>query len=386
LGGADLPVISGTLTNAVGQGLAGYRVAALGRWDPAEPATEVSSVVLTDASGGYAVMLSADLVGTVELVARPPSGTVAPTLHVAGIDATKSSQKNVMAPPDLGIQTELDVHVNGVFRNGSISEVPGATVSVTAVLDKAPISFVVSDEQLTNDHGDVVLHVLDGAGLAGLYRLSVTPPASSSVGVAFDQKVSLVPGPVTSTTVQLASRVALSGRVVDVAGEPIGQVAVTARPSLRFLWTLDAAPQAFVAGIPLATTVTENDGGFSLWVDANVAQVWGDYDLVFEPPTTSQAATYLRQTDAALPRDSTVESVTLADIQLPETAFVHGRIATGPDGESVEGAELKLYRVTTDLNLCSEVAHAPASCPIPAQLQGRNTSDSAGMVRLALPR
>jgi hypothetical protein len=42
--------------------------------------------------------------------------------------------------------------------------------------------------------------------------------------------------------------------------------------------------------------------------------------------------------------------------------------------------------VANEVRLCSEVAHAPASCPIPAQLQGRNTSDPAGMVRLALPR
>lgn len=384
LGGADLPVISGALTNGLGQGLAGYRVAAVGRWDPTEPATEVSSVALTDSSGGYAITLSAELVGTVELIARPPGDAVAPTLRVASIDATKSSQKNVMAPPDLGVPTQLAVHVNGVYRNGSISPVPGATVSVTAVLTRAPASFVVSDEQVTDEMGNVALRVLDGADLAGLYRLSVTPPASSSLGVAFEQKVSLAAAPVTATTIQLASRVALRGKVVDATDEPVGQVAVTARPSLRFLWTLETSPQAFVAAIPAATTVTENDGQFVLWVDPSIAGIWGDYDLVFEAPATSQVPTYL-QTAVEIPPDSTIDSVTLEDTRLPEAAFVHGRIAD-PLGDSVEGAELKLFRVTTPLQLCSELAHAPASCPIPAQLEGRNTSDSDGMVRLALPR
>jgi hypothetical protein len=80
-----------------------------------------------------------------------------------------------------------------------------------------------------------------------------------------------------------------------------------------------------------------------------------------------------------------VDAIPLGEVTLPDAAYVHGRI-TGPDGEPVENAELKLYLVSTELVLCSEVAHAPASCPIPALLQGRNTSDSKGTVRLALPR
>jgi hypothetical protein len=182
---------------------------------------------------------------------------------------------------------------------------------------------------------------------------------------------------------QLASRVALRGKIFDSTHKPLDNVAVTARPSLRFLWTLDAAPQAFVAAIPAATAVTAG-GQFVVWVDANIAQIWGDYDLVFEPPATSQAPTYIK-TEVEIPRDGTLDSVTLEDTVLPDAAFVHGRI-TGPDGQAVDNAELKLYVVSTELKLCSEVAHAPSSCPIPAQLQGRDTSDPEGTVRLALPR
>jgi hypothetical protein len=73
------------------------------------------------------------------------------------------------------------------------------------------------------------------------------------------------------------------------------------------------------------------------------------------------------------------------DINLPDAAFIHGRVAA-PDGRAVEGAEVRVYEVSTQLTLCSEVEHAPASCPIPAALQARNTSDAEGTVRLALPR
>jgi hypothetical protein len=268
-----------------------------------------------------------------------------------------------------------------------ISSVPGATVSVTGVITNTLTSFAVSDEQVTDQGGDARLHVLDGAGIAGSYRLSITPPASSSLGVLFDQKVVLAPGPETSAPMQLPSRVALRGKVLDSAGKPLGNVAVTARPSLRFLWTLDTGPQAFVAAIPAATAVTTSDGQFVVWVDANIAQTWGDYDLVLEPAASSRAPTYVK-TDVEVPRDGTLDSVALDDHVLPDLpapAFVHGRL-TGPDGQPVANAELKLYLVSTELKLCSEVAHAPASCPIPAQLQGRDTSDAQGIVRLALPR
>jgi hypothetical protein len=379
LGGLDLPVISGSLTSGLG-GLAGYRVSALGRWDATEPPTEVSTVDFTDVNGGYAVTLSDNLVGTVELVARPPDGTVGATVHLTNIDATKSSQHNIVEPATLGAGTTLMVHVNGVAPNGMISSVPGATVSVTGLVTSTLTSFAVADEQVTDQRGDVTLHLLDGAALAGTYRMSITPPASSSLGVMFDQKVSLIPGP----PMQLASRVALRGKILDSAGKPLDNVAVTARPSLRFLWTLDAAPQAFVAAIPAATTVTSTDGQFVVWVDANVAQTWGDYDLVFEPPATARAPTYVK-TEVQVPRDGTLDSVTLDTTVLPDPAFVHGQI-TGPDGLAVENAELKIYLVSTELRLCSEVAHAPSSCPIPAQLQGRDTSAPDGTVRLALPR
>jgi hypothetical protein len=130
--------------------------------------------------------------------------------------------------------------------------------------------------------------------------------------------------------------------------------------------------------------VTLPTGEFVVWVDANVAQVSGSYDLLIEPPATAQAPTYVK-TEVETQGGTTTATVLVGEIALPDAAFVHGRV-TGPDGDSVENAELKLYLPSTELALCSEVAHAPMSCPIPAQLQGRNTSDAKGTVRLALPR
>jgi hypothetical protein len=379
LGGLDLPVISGTLTNALGQGLLGYRVTAFGRWDPSAAPTEVSSVDFTDTNGSYAVILSDALVGNVELVARPPSGTVAPTVHITGIDSRKSSQRNLAAPATLGAPIKVVVGpITGVDRGGMISPVRGALVSVAgALISTSSSSFTVGDEHLTDENGKVTLNLVDGGGLLGSYRLAIIPPASSSLSAVFDQK--LVP----ATELRLGPRVALHGTIVDSDHKPLNNVAVTARPSLRFLWSLDTVPQAFLAAIPPSTAVTLETGDFVVWVDAAVAQVWGNYDLSIEPPATAQAPTYVKAGVDA--RSGGGDAVQVGEIALPDAAFVHGRI-TGPDGDSVENAELKLYLVSTELLLCDQVAHPPSSCPIPALLEGRNTSDAKGTVRLALPR
>jgi len=391
LGGPDLPVVRGTLTNALGQGLAGYRVVALGRWEATASPTEVSSVSLTDSSGAYAVTLSDGLYGTVELVARPPHDTVGATIRLANLDAKLSAACNVVEPVTLGNPVRLAIAVTGVDRGGSIAKIGGATVSVAggsaAALTPCTtggklVTYTINSDLVTDDQGMVNVDLMDGAGILDSYRLAIVPPASSRLGVLFDQKLVLASGP----PLRLPARVALSGTILNSDGKPLGNVAVTARPSLRFLWTLDATPQAFVSTIPAATAVTSDDGLFVLWVDPSVAQVWGSYDLLIEPPAKARAPSSVK-TEISIPRDGTLDAVTLGDITLPDAAFVHGRVV-GPDGSSVEGAELKLYVVgfTSDLALCTEVAHAPSSCPIPAGLQGRNSSDSDGTVRLALPR
>ena len=66
LGGADLPAIDGTLVSSTGDGLSHYRVVALGHWDEGAPLTEVSTVDYTGADGTFRIVLSRDLVGTVE--------------------------------------------------------------------------------------------------------------------------------------------------------------------------------------------------------------------------------------------------------------------------------------------------------------------------------
>ena len=190
--------------------------------------------------------------------------------------------------------------MTGLDRSGVVVPVAGATVHVGGAVVSGPATYTFDDERVTSDQGAVTLDLLGGGGLAAAARLAITPPAGSALGVLFDQRLPA------GAPLRLPSRVALSGRVIDAQGRRLGNVAVTARPSLRFLWSLEAAPQAFVSTIPAATAVTSDDGAFLLWVDPAVGPVFGGYDLLIEPPTQAQAPASVLG-DIAIPQ-STVTS------------------------------------------------------------------------------
>ncbi|HEY0255555.1 MAG TPA: hypothetical protein VGC41_28695, partial [Kofleriaceae bacterium] len=90
-------------------------------------------------------------------------------------------------------------------------------------------------------------------------------------------------------------------------------------------------------------------------------------------------------TDVELPREATLTSYGIDDTRLPDTAFLHGKIADA-NHIVVTGAELRVYAIASDNNLCAVVPYPPADCVIPAQLIGHAASDATGGLRLALPR
>lgn len=384
LGGLNLPVVDGTLVAAGGAGLGQHRVVAMGRWKAGSPLTEVSTVAYTQADGKFRLVLSDGLEGDVQVVAKPWT-PAAPTLRLGGVSSSGSSMIVVEQPAMLGQIMEVTVPVKGKDGGGEIAPVRGARVRVTAQASSSALpgstvaTFVA--EGTTNDAGVVSLDVLDGPAFASSYSLEIVPPASASVGVVFDEPLVLGVQP----AIILPARVKVRGVVRDASGNALKDVSVTARPSLRFAWSLADQPQAFLSAIPAATAITPSTGEFVVWVDPTITNLWGHYDLVFEPPTTSKyparAPTWV-QGEVAI---TSGDSLSLSDVMLPDAAFVHGAV-TDPDGHPVEGAEVKVFRVNTTLTLCSMVPNAPVSCPIPATLQGRGASDPLGLVRVTLPR
>ena len=394
LGDSDLPVLSGTLTDSTGQGLRGYRVAALGRWDQNEPATEVSSVMTTDSTGAYAVTLSDNLIGTVELVASAPppddnnNTHVGPTVHISNIDATRSSTHSAIAASTLGSEQSFTVHVIGLNSFGAVSDVVGATATVSASTG-ATTSFAVSDTRVTDSTGVATFKVLGGPDLINGYTISIVPPPNSNLGALFEKPQTVPapsgPGDVPSASpIRLGNRVTVLGFVVDRHGAPVLGALVTAKPALRFLWALPTvSAQSFVGAIPAATAATGSDGSFTMTVDAEIASTWGSYDLAIDPPAGSDQPAYVQQIDVV--RNAAVDTLSVGTIQLPAPARIHGTIV-GADHKPIKDAEIKVYYVQTQQDLCTQFMNAPKPCTIPASLLGRNTSADTGVFRVSLPR
>lgn len=383
LGGTSNAIISGTLKDALGNYLTGYRIVALGRWDASSAPAEVSTVDYVT-NGQYQLMLSENVQPPIELVARAYGpNVVAPELHISGL-APISQQRNLAQPTGLGGRADVTLTIKGLAGDGQVKPVAGARVIITGSQEAAfagAASAFMQAEAITGDTGDAKLTLLDGAQLVATYRLRVVPPASSNLGVIYDATLGLDAG---KMTVQLPSRVKLRGRVVDVNGQPLADVSVTARRSLRFLWSLDTANQSFLDEIPASTTTTPESGDFNVWVDPALADAWGGYDVTFETPKGSTAPNWMIP-DFEIPRMATTMAIQMGDIAIPDAAYIRAKVVDLA-GNPVEGSALRVYQLPTDNLLCTQASHAPADCHVDARVLADDESDAQGIVRLNLAR
>lgn len=386
LGGLSLPTVEGTLLASAGGGLEDYRVVALGRWEQGGPLTEVSTVSYTGANGAFRLTLSPGLVGSVEIVARPSDPMLGkPTLHLLDVPAALGVQRTLTEPAGLGQLTNKQLTIKYKTRNGAVEPVIGARVRVTGLIGSAAegtATFVAEDT--TDENGVVDLGVLDGDAILERYRLEIIPPANAEGAAIYNQ-----PFAMTNTEIQLTERTRLHGVVRDATGEKLPGVTVTARPALKFIWSLDDKPQSFLSSLPVSSTVTNADGEYNIWVDPLLDETWGAYDLALEPARSTgfleRVPTHVKSW-IDIPRDVHVDSFKVEDIWLPDAAFVHGQVV---DYRStpVKEAEVKIFRMNSSLEAtCNSVRNAPKPCPASAELLGRDAANGTGMVELTLPR
>jgi len=391
LGGeSPLTTITGSIVDLQDNPATNYRVVALGRWESGAPLTEVSTVDFIGQTGGntFALRLSEGVLGSVEVVAQPFGPVLQPTLHTT-VNPASALVPHKLVIPNIGTgESVATIIVEGTATNGEVTGVLGShvTISGSVAVTTTSTTATFTAEGDTDASGMVNLKV-PGGDLASSYKVSVTPAANASLGVMFAQHVA-VPG---MTKLKLPNRLAITGTLRDAAGDPLAGVQVTAHPSLRFEWSLAAAPQAFLTAVPAASTVTLDTGEFVLYVDPFLddgeVDTWGFYDLEFVPTAGSDAPSW-SQLEVEIPRDTTVTQLSVGTSVLPEAAHVHGRIVD-PFGELVEDAELKLFRIADPVvfaSFCSQLQNPPASCPVPATQLGRGVSDSFGIARLTLPR
>lgn len=379
LGAAGSSVLSGSLTDATARALINYRVVALGRLEPNGTTTEVSTVDYTT-TGAFEVVVADGAVGPLTLQAQP-FDSAQPTLYLYGLE-TNSSSHSLVEPPNLGSKVQIALAVEGLGADGEVKRVSGARVTVAGTY--APqlgggFQAVVAGEATTGSDGAAPLTLLGGTTFADSYKLRVVPPANSELGVVYDETFRLD----RTTPVRLPRRIAMRGRVIDGDGHPVGKISVTARPSQRFLWSLDSAASDFAAHVPAASTVTTNAGDFVLWVDPYLAGAWARYDLEFEAQKSVDIASWVRA-DVEIPRLQQT-TVSVGDVPVPGSAFLRATLVD-LSNQPVAGGEIEIYQVVTDTSLCGLVLFPPADCTASARRLAAAVSDSNAVVEFALPR
>jgi hypothetical protein len=380
--GTNASLLTGTLKDGLGSPLTKYRVVALGRFATSSTLTEVSSVHYST-DGTYALLIADGVVGPIEIVAKPyDPQVVAPTLHILNVEVS-SQVRNIWQPTGLGSRVDVAIPIQGRTGDGQVRTVPGAHVTITGATETSFMAgsrAVMIAETTTGDDGIARLSLLDGDALAGSYRIRVVPPASSTSGIVFDEP--FVPS--APAAVRLPQRVAIKGTVVDISGTPLADVSVTARRSLRFLWSLDTRAQSFLDEIPATTAITPETGEFVVWIDPTVASTWGHYDLLFETPSKSPAPNWV-VSDLEIPRVPGQMTISVDKVTIPDAAYLRGLVVDG-GGAPVAGSALRVFRISDNDSVCREVYNAPDPCADDAKVMGHSDSDDAGVVRLNLPR
>ncbi len=378
----DLRPISGRVVDAIGLGIAGMRVSALGRFDPLRPLERVSTIAVTSADGYFDLVLGKDALDVIDIVAVPPAGTLMPTLIAHDRGAFESTLA-ALTMPSFPTPTRITVPVSASDPSGGSVPVIGARVQLQTVLldpinPNANVDAVFTVDTYTDALGNIEADVIPGAQVASRsYAVQVTPPANTPAASSWDSTISVGSGGGVVGSIHLAARTTITGVILDHTGWPVEGMTVAAKPSLAFSWSLDEASQRLLAELPAPSALTQPDGSFVMFVDPQIAQAPATYDLVCSPAALSLAP---RWTIGAV--DGSQGATDVGAVFLPEPANVRGQVMD-PDGVVLPGATVRIFALG-HLTLCAG-AEAPADCVPPAVFLGTGQSDAEGIVRLVLP-
>ena len=380
VGSTTLPTLSGKITDANGVGLPGYRVSARGRWADDAVVSDVSTVVDTDNLGNYRLLLSPDLVGGVEVIAEPITAGAGVLVAKVRTLGQNISNIDIEVPSRLTAPTLVNFTLVGTTGSGEVLPIAGAVVTMSSEIANPRIPTYASGIRLggtatSNAEGVAKLSLVGfREGTIINYSLQIQPPATSQFRAVFGDRFTVSD----AFTRQLEPRIAVRGVVANSYGEPVANVAVTARPNAEYLTTLEPDAQAFAAQLALGTATSDKAGEFVIWVDPPLVTA-SSYDFSFEPPDDTAAPRW-SVAQAVMPT-TRITSMNAGPFIVPEAARVHGRI-TDPTGHPLGGGELRIFR-QGQAQVCRNSA---ATCVSAAILLGRGTADDEGVVRLTLPR
>ena len=362
----------------------------------------ISTVARTDSNGCFSIRVLKTL-ESVDLVLSPDGEGPDPTIRVVDEPLPLDSSETPCftggpAPahclgdirgPDLIAPINVTVPIQTTDTGGGTQGVTGASVRFASALPVPQIGdgrdgrVSATIEVITTSSANSETSGQASATLRpGDYRISVIPGSDSKqVAAAFGiERTIETPG--VQVAVQLGRRVAVTGTLVDRAGNPIASAPITAEPTIGFRLAQADANRPLIQSLQ-ATDISNANGEFILWLDGPLDLGDGTsdpviYNFVVTPPLLSAAPRWRFENIAATESDS----MALGALQLPAASFARGPV-TGPDGAPVPGAELRVYEPSSTDPCAGQVPKG--ECPASAREVGVWLSDESSIVRIVLP-
>jgi hypothetical protein len=387
--------VTGRIVDAAARGIEGMQVFALGRWTAEGPAERSSTIAATDVEGAFTLRMPLAMIDTYELIARPAAGMVSPTLHAAELyiedpGADQYVDIGALRMPSYPEPTTFVLPLLGTASGGEQIAVAGAEVSMTTILDDGEgVTAVYTATGASDVDGKAELQLIGGGSNNRVYLVQVrSDPMSENASIA-GQMVSVGPGSAGTAYLGgllLPRRVAVSGTLVDDAGQPVAGAEILAHPAANFIWTLDLAAQDFLADLQPPATTSNDHGDFLLWLDPEVIGNQARYDLRITPPPGTAAPPWTKEeVEVEVVNILEDDPNRLGEIVLPRATHARGTVVTS-DGEAIAGATLWVLRLRTDSTLCNNAIRPLGDvCIPPAIPQGLWVSKDDGQVWIALP-
>lgn len=381
-------VVTGRVVDAVGRGMAGMQVFALGKDHPLATAARRSSVALTDSQGSFRLRIPLGLEPSLDLIAMPVDEGSVPTLRVSDLvipdplpgETAPIVLEQPLQMPSHGTPVVYTLPIRGMDRTGNTVNVSGATVRVTTYLPGLTPNAMATFSKLTftDDQGNAQLSLIPGSTVENrTYVVSVEPLPNTDHAALYDQVIDIGSNQGGFlATITLPRRMAVGGAVFTAKGEPAYQTTVTASFAPSFRQTLSSEDRSVADNQQLSSTGTDPSGRFVILLDETFAGSPVIYDLELAPGDPLAAFCTVRNVDMRQRDEAGV--VELADISLPGAAYARG-ILTTASGRAVPGASLQLYEIVEDP--CPELTE----CPSRSLFRGLSTAREDGQVRLVLP-
>jgi hypothetical protein len=389
--------LAGVIVDAAGRGIAERRVYTVGRWPGGAEGERISTTATTDALGAFRLLVPAEVEGPVSLVSRPPPGEVAPRITLRGIelpeldpsvelDPSDSLDLGELVMPSYPAPARFAVPIDGNDSGGGKVPVEGAKVTMETLLPSEPgIEATFSATATTDESGIAELMLIPAGEKNRPYETRITTASGSQHASSHILEIAVGPGARESTSflaaITLPRRILVDGEIRDAAGIPVEAAQIEAQISPRLSWTLDATGRALVAEHRSPNATTDESGRFVLWLDPMIADRQAIYDLAVVPPARMRVP---RWSIDGLDVGPDSAGVALGVVDLPPGSHARGMVTAS--GEPVPGAELWLYEIDVDSDLC-DAAHAPGgeACVAPARLRGLWRTSDSGSVWLVLP-